>query len=281
MKSKNLRLLNLGCSAHCHPEWVNIDVLPAPNVIVHNILMGIPYPDSYFDVVYHSHLLEHFSKDDAARFIVECFRVLKPGGIIRVVVPDLETVATLYLKWLNLAISGVETAQDNYEWMMLEMYDQAVRSFQGGGTEQYLMKTGLRNREFIRTRIGSIADIYWNRTESKVSIWKRVKIAGPRRVMRYVGQRMTCLLLGVLAGKEMRLALENGLLRRSGEIHLWMYDRFSLKNLLEKSGFLNAKACSAMESQIIDFNRYELDVVKGEIRRADSLFMEAVKPENL
>ena len=84
-------MLNLGCGGRFHPEWTNIDFYSSGGaVIAHDLNLGIPFPDSSFDVVYHSHVLEHFPKAKARRFIAECVRVLKPGGILRVVVPDLE-----------------------------------------------------------------------------------------------------------------------------------------------------------------------------------------------
>ena len=60
-------------------------------------------------------------------FLRECFRVLKNEGIIRVVVPDLEKIARLYLMALEGSCAGSTQWHRNYEWMLLEMYDQAVR----------------------------------------------------------------------------------------------------------------------------------------------------------
>lgn len=81
--------LNLGCVSRFHLDWINVYFTSTVrDVIVANLCKGIPFPDQTFDIVYHSHLLEHFSKSDAAGFVNECHRVLRPGGIIRVVVPD-------------------------------------------------------------------------------------------------------------------------------------------------------------------------------------------------
>ena len=56
----------------------------------HDITKGIPAGDNTLDVTYHSHFLEHLSYKDGWTFLRECYRVLKPGGIHRIVVPDLE-----------------------------------------------------------------------------------------------------------------------------------------------------------------------------------------------
>ena len=57
-----------------------------------------------------------------------------------------------------------------------------------------------------------------------------------------------------------------------------MYDRYSLKRLLEQVGFIDVRVCRADDSRIPDFNSYGLDMIDGKIRKPDSLFMEAMKP---
>src|SRR6266576_6947071 len=96
--------LNLGCGTRFHPEWTNIDVgYVNPHVQIHDVRKGLPFLDDTFDVVYHSHLLEHLPRESALPFSQECYRVLKRGGIIRVAVPDLERIARLYLQTLAKA----------------------------------------------------------------------------------------------------------------------------------------------------------------------------------
>jgi hypothetical protein len=67
--------------------------------------------------------------------------------------------------------------------------------------------------------------------------------------------------------------------RESGEIHQWMYDRFSLSRLLRQAGFAEDRVCAAGQSGIPNFNSYGLDLTAdGAVRKPDSLFMEAAKP---
>ncbi|MDP4267502.1 MAG: methyltransferase, partial [Bacteroidota bacterium] len=68
-----------------------------------------------------------------------------------------------------------------------------------------------------------------------------------------------------------------GKFRLSGEIHQWMYDRYSLSTLLARTGFKEIQIMSAYESKINDWNKFQLDVIDGEIRKPDSLFIEAIK----
>ena len=71
--------------------------------------------------------------------------------------------------------------------------------------------------------------------------------------------------------------MEMGRFRRSGEIHQWMYDRFSLSQLLTSCGFREVCSVSAFESGISDWPSYNLDGADGVVRKPDSLFMEALK----
>jgi predicted SAM-dependent methyltransferase len=57
----------------------------------------LPYDDRTILHIYASHLLEHLYYDEATNLLRECRRVLKPGGVIRVVVPDLRTIVNDYL----------------------------------------------------------------------------------------------------------------------------------------------------------------------------------------
>ncbi|MBQ0841260.1 MAG: methyltransferase domain-containing protein, partial [Gammaproteobacteria bacterium] len=75
-------MLNLGCGTRVHPKWVNINFTStATNVIASNLLEGIPFSDKSFDIIYHSHLLEHFSKSDAFKFLQESIDVAVNLGI--------------------------------------------------------------------------------------------------------------------------------------------------------------------------------------------------------
>jgi hypothetical protein len=57
-----------------------------------------------------------------------------------------------------------------------------------------------------------------------------------------------------------------------------MYDRYSLKRLLENTGFVNVKICTANESRIPVYEKYSLDVLSGIVRKPDSLYIEGSKP---
>lgn len=282
-----MKYLNLGCGRRFNIEWTNIDfVSTSEKVISCNLHDRIPFPDAYFDVVYHSHLLEHFSKANAEEFMRDCSRVLKPKGILRVVVPDLEQIARSYLTALEKASSGSQEWVANYEWILLEMYDQTVRTTPGGEASIYLSREKLINEEFVVKRWGTIAKriIEFSRKKRKNhglcmgqgSSYKRL-LKHSYRFVRYPTYRRE-LLLKLILGQEYR-TLQVGRFRQSGEVHQWMYDRYSLANLLQKCGLEDIRQRTATESYIPNWISFNLDTEpNGAVYRPDSLFMEAIKP---
>lgn len=263
--------LNVGCGFQHHPDWVNIDFVATGNgVIAHNLRSGLPFADSSFQVIYHSHLLEHLPKTEAEKFLKECIRVLQPQGVIRVVVPDLEAIVRLYLTAFENAISGSPEWSAHYDWLLLEMYDQCVRHQSGGEMLTYLDQEVIPNQEFVVQRLGNEAESLINFLQQK----KRDTIATSPSPLsedeEYLKQVM---------GEQAIEACKIGLFRMNGEPHQWMYDRYSLRKLLHSVGFINITVCKSNESSIPEFTSYHLDTMAdGKTRKPDSLFIEANKP---
>lgn len=80
--------LHLGCGWFHLDGWVNVDLFATSADIAWDLRQGIPLPDDTVDAIFHEHMLEHLSLRDGFLFIRECRRVLKPGGVLRVGVPD-------------------------------------------------------------------------------------------------------------------------------------------------------------------------------------------------
>jgi SAM-dependent methyltransferase len=77
--------------------------VPWPRVVYHDVRRPLPWENASACAVYASHLLEHLYPDEAARLLHEALRVLAPGGIVRIMVPDLELLARDYLAGLDKA----------------------------------------------------------------------------------------------------------------------------------------------------------------------------------
>jgi predicted SAM-dependent methyltransferase len=256
-----MRMINLGCGRKFHPDWVNVDsVSRDPSVRKHDLSRGIPFESGSFDVLYHSQLLEHFPRAAAPAFVAECFRVLAPGGIARVVVPDLEGIAREYIANLERCLAGEPAAEADYDWILLELLDQSVRTQAGGEMATYLTKEAVHNEAYVQRRIGpNLREIRSNTTD-------RGLVA--RAVRR----------LGALARATMPSALGLGRFRQSGEIHQWMYDRFSLARLHRSAGFVDIRYMDAHTSAVADWSRFSLDARNGEALEPASIIMEARRP---
>lgn len=69
-----------------------------PPIIIHDCRRGIPLDNDSVDFVYTSHFLEHLYRHEALAILRECRRVLKPGGVTRIAVPDLDKLVESYCK---------------------------------------------------------------------------------------------------------------------------------------------------------------------------------------
>lgn len=123
---EQLKKLNIGSSRNTVEGWINLDgswnarlakhptlrrvlkslgVVPSnlldtswnTDILVHDVKRPLPFSENSIACIYASHLLEHLYLEDAKRLLKECYRVLQPGGILRVVVPDLQAIVLEYM----------------------------------------------------------------------------------------------------------------------------------------------------------------------------------------
>ena len=281
-----MKCLNLGCGKRYLTDWTNIDFYSDDaSVIAHDLSKGLPFEENSFDFVYNSHLLEHFTKYEAENFLKECRRVLKHNGVLRVVVPDLELMATRYLEALQKAKKGMQGWDANYEWTVLHMFDQMVRKDSGGEMLEYIGKGEIPNEDFVVQMWGGEARqlIALLRDNLHGTGRDDERREGPSLSMFY--QQLTSLrkkirekLIKTLLGSDSYFALQLGRFRLSGEIHQWMYDQYSTTKLLIRCGFMQVITRRFDESYLPEWSKYMLDRESdGSQYRPDSLYMEAIK----
>lgn len=88
--------LQLGAGRHALPDWFNTDLQPLPPGIHYlDSSRPFPLPDASFDYVFSEHHLEHLSWPAGQLTLRECWRVLKPGGLLRIATPSLEALVGL------------------------------------------------------------------------------------------------------------------------------------------------------------------------------------------
>lgn len=169
-----MKVLNLGCGTKTSPKAINIDWsiyltiknnyffrLCSPiilsedrrkklrgldrSILVHDIRKGLPFDDRSVDAVYHSHMFEHIDRSKAPLFLQEVKRVLVPGGIHRIVVPDMENLANAYLQHVARVKDDPSSVCDHDRYIS-DMIEQMVRK------EAY----GTRHQPFVLRVIENI-----------------------------------------------------------------------------------------------------------------------------
>ena len=89
--------LHIGCGRHLLAGWLNSDLHRySGNVLRLDAARPFPFPDDAFAYVYSEHMIEHICPESAKAMLSECFRVLVPGGKVRVSTPDLAFLVALF-----------------------------------------------------------------------------------------------------------------------------------------------------------------------------------------
>ena len=99
LHNNQIKKLQLGTSNSPLAGWLNTDLLPTSRKIAYlDATRRFPFNDDSFDYVYSEHMIEHIDHESAVFMLSECFRVLKPGGKIRISTPDLKVYTGLHWK---------------------------------------------------------------------------------------------------------------------------------------------------------------------------------------
>ena len=89
--------LHLGCGKRFIPGFVHIDLDDFPHVDYRSSIDRLPmFGDETVDLIYCSHALPYFDRLQALEVLKECRRVLKPGSVLRLSVPDFAALVHLY-----------------------------------------------------------------------------------------------------------------------------------------------------------------------------------------
>jgi SAM-dependent methyltransferase len=96
-RPSEIRRLHWGCGAVTPSGWINSDAAPGPGVdICCDILHGLPLPEDSVDYVVSQHALNDLGLYDQWTALGELRRVLKPGGVLRLCLPDLDLAIAAY-----------------------------------------------------------------------------------------------------------------------------------------------------------------------------------------
>lgn len=91
--------LNLGCGPHVMKGWLNYDIdgHNRNDVIPIDLSLGrLPHIDESVDFIFSEHFIEHITRPQALALMRECYRVMKPGAVMRLSTPDLASLIHEY-----------------------------------------------------------------------------------------------------------------------------------------------------------------------------------------
>ena len=96
IREESTRRLNWGCGEWVVPGWINSDIKEAPGVLVCDIRDGLPLDTDSIDYAVSIHALPEFHYKEIIGVLQELRRILKPGGVLRLGLPDLERAVDAY-----------------------------------------------------------------------------------------------------------------------------------------------------------------------------------------
>ena len=120
--------LHIGCGTQYKDGWINIDNNSDNNISKLDMNLDLrnplPFKDNSVDYIYNEHFLEHLSVQEGLRALMDFRRVLKPGGVLRIAMPDLAEIMSDYSNenWKRDKIDffqkfGLTFVQTRAEWM--------------------------------------------------------------------------------------------------------------------------------------------------------------------
>ncbi|MBI4921521.1 MAG: methyltransferase domain-containing protein [Devosia nanyangense] len=146
--------LHLGCGSKYIDGWYHVDALPLPHVDHVGPVEDLHFiPDASVELIYASHVLEHFGRRTYLQALREWRRVLQPGGVLRLAVPDFGAVAHLYVE--GKLPRGIEDVRGLVSGGQRDSYD-----FHGMIFDEASLSAALREAGFRATRRWD-----WRKTE--------------------------------------------------------------------------------------------------------------------
>lgn len=99
--------IEIGCGPFRHEGWYHVDFRTKTAELRVDVRRGLPFAEGSARYIFSEHVFEHFELAELRKILAECYRVLEPGGAIRLVVPDLESFAKAYCRrdagWIRAA----------------------------------------------------------------------------------------------------------------------------------------------------------------------------------
>lgn len=123
--------VNIGAGPFGEVGWVNIDMFNMPNIsFTYDCRKKLPFLDNTVKRIRCEHMLEHLDrKEEAPAFLKECLRCLMPGGIIRIIVPDVKIFIDAYHENTTDSWARLKNAFSNFndDWLPMDVLNHIFR----------------------------------------------------------------------------------------------------------------------------------------------------------
>lgn len=96
VRDHSLRKLQIGAGDNNLPGWLNTDYDPRRGQAYVDATKPFPFPDRFFNYVFSEHVIEHLTYEQGLAMLKECYRVLAPGGKVRIATPNLLKFVELF-----------------------------------------------------------------------------------------------------------------------------------------------------------------------------------------
>jgi predicted SAM-dependent methyltransferase len=90
--------LHIGPGKTYLPGWTNVDIFSNVKADIYSSALSLPYPANHFDLIYASHVLEHFPRHMVLAALTHWRHLLTDGGILRLAVPNFNAIIIRYTK---------------------------------------------------------------------------------------------------------------------------------------------------------------------------------------
>lgn len=255
--------------------WENIDFSSKSSSIKKvNILNGLPYDDNTFDIAYSSHFIEHIPKEKIPYFLSEVSRVLKVGGIFRIITPDLEFLTKEYIA--NYEMKDFKRAS----FISSLIIDQCVRNVSGGELIQDLEKIYNSNDNSMINYVKELTgpEVFNILEKHKLPLIKKIINAlkdDPKSIFYLLQLLRIKTVIKILP----RVFRDTNVSQATiGEKHFWIYDYESLSKDLKNHSFHNITKVKYNSTTHKDYIFRDLDEKDSLPRKGThQIFVEAEK----
>jgi predicted SAM-dependent methyltransferase len=157
--------LQVGTGFNGLDGWLNGDILPRRRDYIYlDATQPLPFADNSFAFIYTEHMIEHIGYHAAQDFVRECYRILRPGGVLRISTPNLAALVSMYAAPPTPLVDGY------IDFLTRRLQPPALNTRKAFAINNYFYNWGhafLFDQETLATLLEAVgfADLSWHRPQ--------------------------------------------------------------------------------------------------------------------